>query len=186
VSARPPEILLARHGETDDNRPPLRVQGSRDTPLNETGRAQAAELAERVRDRELRGLYCSHLARARATAEVVGTAVGLEPLLDARFAEADRGRWEGRLFADLQREEPEGWAAWQRAGEHFRFPDGESLREQMDRVMAGLDDVRRRGRPPVLVVCHGGSIRAALCHADPRGLDAFHVWEVPNVALVRL
>jgi len=178
-------ILLARHGETDDNRPPLRVQGSRDTPLNETGRAQAAELAERVRRERIGTLYCSPLSRARATAEVVGAAVGLEPVSDARFVEADRGRWEGRLFADLEREEPERWAAWQRAGEGFRFPGGESLREQMDRVMAGLGDVRRRGRLPALVVCHGGSIRAALCHADPRGLDAFHAWEVPNVALIR-
>jgi len=178
-------ILLARHGETDDNRPPLRVQGSRDTPLNETGRLQAAELAERVRRENLGELYSSPLSRARATAEVVGAAVGLEPLLDARLVEADRGEWEGRLFADLEREEPAGWAAWQRAGESFRFPGGESLREQMDRVMAALDDVRRAS-PPALVVCHGGSIRAALCHADSRGLDAFHTWEVPNVALVRL
>jgi rhamnose transport system ATP-binding protein len=41
-------ILLARHGETNDNREPIRVQGFTDTPLNDTGRRQAAELAERV------------------------------------------------------------------------------------------------------------------------------------------
>ena len=41
-------ILLARHGETDDNVPPLRFQGQRDTPLNDNGRAQARELAEQV------------------------------------------------------------------------------------------------------------------------------------------
>ena len=38
-------ILLARHGETDDNIEPIRIQGWVDTPLNDTGRAQAAELA---------------------------------------------------------------------------------------------------------------------------------------------
>ena len=41
-------ILLARHGETNDNREPIRVQGFTDTPLNDTGRGQAHELAERV------------------------------------------------------------------------------------------------------------------------------------------
>ena len=30
-------LLLARHGETDDNIPPIRIQGSRDTPLNDAG-----------------------------------------------------------------------------------------------------------------------------------------------------
>jgi broad specificity phosphatase PhoE len=54
-------------------------------------------------------------------------------------------------------------------------------------VLAALDDVRAAGDGrSALVVCHGGSIRVALCAADPRGLDAFHDWDVPNGALVRL
>jgi broad specificity phosphatase PhoE len=39
---------------------------------------------------------------------------------------------------------------------------------------------------PALVVCHGGSIRVVLSLRDPRGLDAFHEFEVPNVAVVAL
>ena len=107
-------------------------------------------------------------------------------MVDPRFAETDRGEWEGRLMDDVAAEDPEGYAAWRRAGEHFRFPGGESLQEQMDRVVAGLVDVTQRGALPALVVCHGGSIRTALCHTDQRGLDAFHDWDVPNGALVRL
>ena len=37
-----------------------------------------------------------------------------------------------------------------------------------------------------LLVCHGGSIRTVLCAHDPRGLAAFHSFEVPNVALVHV
>src|SRR5204863_7020527 len=65
-------ILLARHGETDDNREPIRIQGTTDTPLNDTGRAQAADLAQRVADRGIAWLYTSHLSRAREAAEIVG------------------------------------------------------------------------------------------------------------------
>jgi broad specificity phosphatase PhoE len=179
-------IVLARHGETNDNREPIRVQGFRDTPLNDTGRRQAQGLAERVADYGFRALWASDLSRARETAEIVGSRISLTPRLDARLREANRGRWEGSLFIDIEREDPEGYAAWRRAGDQFRFPGGESLLEQQQRVMATLDDVERQGELPALVVCHGGSIRVMLCLGDPRGLDAFHEFEVPNVGLVEL
>ena len=49
-----------------------------------------------------------------------------------------------------------------------------------------IDDVRQTGQLPALVVCHGGSIRVMLCRRDPRGLDAFHDFELPNTTVVRL
>lgn len=177
-------LYLARHGQTNDNREPIRVQGFTDTPLNDTGRRQAVEFAERVAGLGIASLWSSDLSRARETAEIVGTRIGLEPQLDQRLREANRGEWEGRRFIDIERDEPERYAAWRRAGEQFRFPGGESLLEQQQRVLAALGDVRAAGEAPALVVCHGGSIRVVLCTRDPRGLDAFHDFEVPNVALV--
>jgi broad specificity phosphatase PhoE len=182
----PSGIVLARHGQTDDNRPPIRFQGFSDTPLNDTGRHQAAELAERVVGQRIVSLWSSDLSRARETAEIVGARIGLEPRLDARLREANRGVWEGRLFIDVERDQPELFDAWMRAGDAFRFPGGESLLEQQQRVSAALDDVRRAAQLPGLVVCHGGSIRVILCRRDPRGLAAFHDFRLPNVTLVPL
>jgi broad specificity phosphatase PhoE len=179
-------VLLARHGQTNDNLEPIRVQGFRDTPLNDTGWREASALAERMRDAELRSLWSSDLSRARETAEIVGTRVGLEPRLDARLREANRGAWEGRLFIDIEREEPQRYAAWRRAGDSFRFPGGESLRDQLERVSSAVEDVRRSGELPALVICHGGSIRVMLCARDPRGLAAFHTFKVPNGAVFAL
>jgi broad specificity phosphatase PhoE len=179
-------ILLARHGETDDNLPPLRFQGFRDTPLNDTGRIQAHQLAAEVASAGIRSLWSSDLSRAAETAEIVCARIGLRPRLDSRLREADRGEWEGHLFIDIEREYPELYVAWRRAGADWRFPGGESLGEQMERVSAALDDVRQTEQLPALVICHGGSIRAMLCKRDPRGLDAFHDFDVPNVGVVRL
>jgi broad specificity phosphatase PhoE len=181
-----PGVVLARHGQTDDNLQPIRVQGFRDTPLNDVGREQAHGLAELVKGDGLQSLWSSDLSRARETAEIVGARIGLEPRLDARLREGNRGRWEGHLFVDIEREEPELYAAWRRAGPGFRFPEGESLLEQQQRVMATLDDVSATGELPALVVCHGGSIKVVLCAYDPRGLDAFQDFKVANVALVPL
>jgi 2,3-bisphosphoglycerate-dependent phosphoglycerate mutase len=182
----PGAVLLARHGETDDNIEPIRVQGFTDTPLNDTGRRQAAALAERMAGAGIMSLWSSDLSRARETAEIVGARLGLAVRLDPRLREANRGEWEGRRFIDIEREQPEAYAAWRRAGEGWRFPGGESLRDQLDRVSAAVEDVRREGELPALVVCHGGSIRVMLCARDPRGLAAFHEFEVPNTAVIAL
>jgi broad specificity phosphatase PhoE len=183
-------ILLARHGQTDFNAPPTRVQGSLDPPLNETGRAQARELAELVADEGIAVLYASDMLRARQTAEIVGERIDLEPVIEPRVRECAWGAWEGRLVEDLAREEPERWQAWLDAGEAFRFPSapgkqGESLREHMARTTAALEDIGH-GVLPALVVCHGGTIRVALAARDPRGLDAYHEFRPRNGQLVRL
>jgi broad specificity phosphatase PhoE len=183
VSARR-GILLARHGETAFNAE-RRFQGQTDIPLNDRGLEQARELAERARAEPLVALYASPIRRARQTAEIVAAAIGLEPRFDARFAEADVGDWQDRLFADVEREDPELWAAWQ-AGGDWAFPGGESLRGQKERVIAGLVDVTQKGELPALVVCHRGVIRVALCHTRNEGLGAFHDIAVPNGALIEL
>ena len=181
-------VLMARHGQTDDNLQPVRFQGFRDTPLNDTGRAQARELAEQIAGRPdvIASLWSSDLSRARETAEIVGARIGLEPQLDARLREANRGEWEGHLFIDIEQSDPDRFAAWMRAGPSWRFPGGESLQEQQDRVSAALSEIHAAGELPALAVCHGGCIRVMLSRRDPRGLVAFHTFEVPNVAVVPL
>jgi probable phosphoglycerate mutase len=188
MSEQPPPgaILLARHGETNDNREPIRVQGFRDTPLNDTGRGQAAGLAQRVADMGIASMWASDLSRARETAEIVAARIGLDVRLDPRLREAHRGRWEGYRFVDIARSDPAGYAAWLRAGDEFRFPGGESLLEQQERVAATVEDARATAEQPALLVCHGGSIRVMLCLNDPRGLAAFHTFSVPNTAVVPL
>jgi probable phosphoglycerate mutase len=178
-------ILLARHGETDDNVPPARVQGRRDVPLNDRGRDQARRLAAAAAGERPRTLWASPLARARETAEIVGAELGLAPRLDERLVESDRGAWEGRLLDDVRRDDPELWAAWRRAGADFRFPGGESLAEHLERVSAALDEIAADGGR-ALVICHGGTIRCAFARSHPNGLDAFHELEVPNAELMRL
>jgi broad specificity phosphatase PhoE len=179
-------LLLARHGQTNDNLEPIRVQGFSDTPLNAVGRRQAHELAERVASMEVASLWSSDLSRAMETAEIVGQRIGLTPRPDARLREGDRGAWEGLRFIDVAREQPDLYAAWRRAGPDFRFPGGESLQEHSDRVAAALRDIHAAGPLPALVVCHRGSIRTVLCRRDPHGLDAFHEYDVPNAGVLEL
>ena len=180
-------IALARHGETEYNAL-RRFQGHLAVPLNDRGREQAHELARVAAQREWAALICSPLARARETADIVGAAIGHVPDEDARFAETDCGYWTDKLFSEIEAEDPERFAAYQRGDATFAFPGGESFAHQQLRVLEGIDAARSgggRGRiRPALVVCHRGSIRLAL--AALHGDDAQRSAEIPNASLVEL
>lgn len=178
-------ILLARHGETEFNRE-RRFQGQIDVPLTDRGREQARELAAAVGDEGIAALWASPLVRARETAAIVGAALGLEPRLDDRLKEMDVGAWAGRLKDEIEAEDAGAWRRWQAAGEDWRFPGGESLGEQQERVVAALVDITQANVLPALVVCHRGVVRCALAHTHRRGLASYHECDVANGELVRL
>jgi broad specificity phosphatase PhoE len=152
-------------------------------PLDDLGRSQAAELAERAASYGFAALWCSPLLRARETADVVAARIGLEPIEDARFMETDAGDWTDRSFVEVQGEAPELFASFVNAEPDFAFPGGESFLAQEERVGAALEDVER-GELPALVVCHGMVIRAALSVRVGRWLPEGQ--RVPNGALVPL
>jgi probable phosphoglycerate mutase len=178
----PPLVYLARHGQTAYNLEG-RFQGQQAVPLDDTGRAQAAELAERAAGYGFRALWCSPLLRARETADVVARRLGLEPVEDARLMETDAGYWTDRTFAEVRARAPEQFDAFVAGDPSFAFPGGESFAEQEERVSAALEAVER-GALPALVVCHGMVIRAALARRAGHRLERFQ--RVPNGGLVPL
>jgi probable phosphoglycerate mutase len=153
-------VFLARHGQTDYNLKG-RFQGQLPVPLDDTGRAQARELAERAAAYDFTALWCSPLLRARETADAIERRLGLTAREDPRLMETDAGDWTDLTFAEVQSQAPEQFAAFLAGDPSFAFPGGESFAEQEVRVGAAIDEVER-GPLPALVVCHGMVIRAAL------------------------
>jgi broad specificity phosphatase PhoE len=182
----PANVYLARHGQTAYNLE-RRFQGHLPVPLDDTGRGQAADLAERASAGAggvaFAVLWCSPLLRARETADIVGARIGLEPHEDQRLAETDAGNWTDRLFVDVQASDPDGFAGFIEGRPDFAFPGGESFAQQGARVAAALADVER-GELPALVVCHGVVIRIALYQRA--GHRVALAERVPNAALVPL
>jgi probable phosphoglycerate mutase len=157
-------ILLARHGETDWNRVG-RWQGHADPSLNVTGRRQATELAERLADDGITAVYSSDLARARETADAVARRLGLDVVEDRGLREIDVGSWSGLTRAEVEQRFPEGYARWV-DGEIGH--DGETREQLTERVVAAVATIAARHGPhdTVLVVTHGGVIRALRRHAS--------------------
>lgn len=149
-------ILLARHGETDWNRE-RRVQGHTDTPLNDTGRAQARSLANELAAESLDAVYTSDLARASDTAAIVAEPHGVEIVALAALRERHFGTWEGLTDGEILSRFPDA-----RPG---HWGDGEAAEEMSERVLATLRSIAA-AHPggTVLVVGHGGPLRAVLLH----------------------
>jgi broad specificity phosphatase PhoE len=136
-------LLLVRHGETDWNAEG-RLQGHTDRPLNDHGRRQAKDLADRLADEGADAIYASDLSRARETAEIVGTRLGLPVVIDADLREKDWGSWEGLTGDERAHVEQVG----------------ESTEAHRDRVMRAVRRiVERHPGQRVVVVTHGGSLR---------------------------
>jgi 2,3-bisphosphoglycerate-dependent phosphoglycerate mutase len=162
-------LLLARHGETDWNRE-QRWQGHADPGLNATGRRQAAELAERLESSPIAAVYSSDLARARETAAIVASRLGLAASLDARLREVDVGEWSGLTSADVELRYPAAFERRRLGGTGWE--QGETYESMAARVVEALREIAHthpEGR--VLVVTHGGPMAAIWVAAGGERLD---------------
>jgi broad specificity phosphatase PhoE len=193
-------LLLARHGETPYNAE-NRYQGQRDVPLSETGRAQAIRLGARLgvacaaahasaqAHPRFPGppvaVYTSDLQRASETAALIVTEMNAganappSPLLHflPDLRERDFGAWEGltreeigaRFPGETEPRDAESWpAVWERMNGALAFI--------YQSHHAGGDAV-------VLVVGHGGSLRAFLCHALGVGHEHVRRFRLDNASL---
>lgn len=161
------KLLLARHGETDWNRDG-RWQGHSNTPLNDSGRRQALELADRLGD-DIDAVYSSDLARAHETANIVAERLGLDVHVDERLRERSFGAWEGLTMDDIEGRFAEAYARW-RSGDGPGADDAEAFETFGARIQDFLEDVlAKHPDETVLVVAHGGSLR--VIHAVATGLD---------------
>lgn len=169
-SPAPARVLLARHGETVAN-VEGRWQGQTDSPLTERGRLQAARLAESLAGQRLSAVYSSDLGRALRSAELVAAPHGISVSVDLRLREIDTGAWSGRLGAEIQPEDPTGFATWLSRPWSFRMPGGETLAEVQGRAADFFQErMPRHTGQSVVVITHGTAAQTILALAMRRPL----------------
>ena len=89
-------IYVFRHGQTDYN-VARRVMGQMDIPLNDVGRVQATELANKLAPVKIGAIYSSPLARAMETAQAVADKIGAPIITDKRLMERNNGKLQGHI-----------------------------------------------------------------------------------------
>jgi probable phosphoglycerate mutase len=148
-------LFLVRHGESEWNAV-RRLQGQADIALSSQGEAQAIALAATVAQLAPDRVITSDLRRAHQTASLLGYPDARQ---DARLREVNVGDWTGLPIADIIAADAEAYRGW-RAGT-FAPPGGEHWQDfSLRTATAVLSESGTAKR--LLVVCHGGVIRALL------------------------
>lgn len=148
-------LCFLRHGQTDWNLQ-FKMQGREEVPLNETGIAQAKEVARGLKKAKDEAgitwtkIISSPLSRARDTAEIIKNEVGCDEFYtDERIIERDFGELSGLVYEEYSR------ATFNNVPEIKTVETIESLMERANDFIR--DNVKKGER--VLIVTHGAITR---------------------------
>jgi broad specificity phosphatase PhoE len=167
-------FCLVRHGQTDWNLEG-RFQGQSDTPLNQTGRAEAQSLAEQLRGQSFKAIFTSDLMRAIETAEIIAAMLGLPVSPEPRLREINQGEWEGQFVEDIKARSAENWDQRTIDPANFHPPGGESVVEVAERTQAAMSNIAHLyPTGSVLIISHGLALATIICQEGGIPLaDAF-------------
>ena len=166
------KLYIVRHGETVWNRQG-RIQGHTNVGLSERGRQQASLLAQRLKPVPFDAAYASDLCRASDTAAAIlqGRDVPFYPT--PRLREYHKGAFEGLTEAELRARYPVEYPGYVAKDLDYAPEGGESTREVSARMTAAISEIKERHLGDnVLVVGHGGSLRAAMMALLGMPMDA--------------
>jgi broad specificity phosphatase PhoE len=158
-------LHVVRHGRTEVNAAG-KLLGRNNPELDQTGRKQAEELANRLGEVDL--VISSPLKRTMETASYISNTVKTDP----RWLELDYGELEGKSIEDI---DTEIWERW-RSDIEWAPDGGESLTALGARVTEACEDIVEISKDrEVVVVTHVSPVKATL--AWVLGLDAGVSWK---------
>jgi alpha-ribazole phosphatase len=157
------KMLLVRHGESEYN-VARRFAGFVDIGLTEAGCRQAGRLRDRLAADKIDAVYASDLQRARRTAEIIIEGRPLPITACPELREISYGDVEGLEFAEIKTRYPDLAKQLSTSELDLAFPGGETFTAFVDRVVTFKERLTgHAASDTVLVVAHGGPLRALLC-----------------------
>ena len=163
-------IWLVRHGATEANIEG-RLCGSSDDPLSAVGEAQARWAADQLQAETISIVYSSDLIRAKKTADIIAQRHAPAPkrLIEPGWREISFGDLENMNFREIARRYPEQMAYFSDPVNHTP-PNGESFTHLLARVQQAFKELvaiaheDEQDRGDIVIVSHGGTLRALLCY----------------------
>lgn len=153
------KLILIRHGETEVN-----VVGNThivgDTArLTELGKDQISKTADRLQSMNIGFLASSSEARAIESANILREKLSIDTEEFEEFNERNWGKLSGKPWSEIA-----SILDPMSLGERYNFvpENGESWKQFEDRLKLGIDKLIDTKQPNVVLVAHGGTIRAMI------------------------
>ncbi|MBQ9765419.1 MAG: histidine phosphatase family protein [Lachnospiraceae bacterium] len=181
------KFYLIRHGRTDWN-DLNHIQGKSDIPLNDTGIAQAKELADIIKADKLpiKHIYSSPLKRATQTADILAAKLGLTYHILDDLREVDLGLWEGHTWAEIAEQYPGNYNEWRINRRYTKVHGGESYDDMFIRSLKALKELAATHSDDVAIVTHSAVIMALLCYFDNAPFELMKNYKVHNASITIL
>jgi probable phosphomutase (TIGR03848 family) len=178
------QLLLIRHGTNDWVSGRL-AGWTPGVHLNDEGRVQARQLAERLASLPIDAIYCSPLDRTVETAQAIAEPRGLALRLIEGIGEVRYGEWQGGELKELSKHDL--WPVVQFYPSGMRFPGGESLAEAQNRMVQTLDGLRaQHPKGTIAVVSHADLIKLAVAYYIGIHIDLFQRLVISPCSLTAL
>ncbi len=165
-------IYFLRHGQTEENSKRT-YYGSLDVQLNEKGIAQAEKAGKIFKKVEFNKVFISEKVRTLQTAQIALKDREVQLIKDRRINEIDFGIFEGKTYEELCKLYPEKVKLWQDNWEEFCPDGGESYRIFYKRVKEFMEDIKELEEENILIVTHGGVIRAVYSYVLDENLSFY-------------
>ncbi|MGE5215531.1 MAG: histidine phosphatase family protein [Chloroflexota bacterium] len=176
-------VIIVRHGQTEWNIKGIR-QGHLDSKLTVRGIAQAKALGARLAREKFSTLYSSDLGRAVETAREIADLTGHRIVTDARLRERHLGIFQGLNAEEIIAKYPEERRQFRTMGPDYVIPGGESMRQQVARNVAYMNELALKHQgEQIVVVTHGGVVSGFFRHTLEIPLDAPRRFEFVNAGL---
>ncbi len=158
-------IYIVRHGETSENLNHI-IQGHTNSVLNETGKLQAKNIAQELRNIKFDNIFSSDLLRTKETAEIIAIEQKLKVETTKALRERRWGHLEGKSVSIiLTLEELKKKLSKKDRLKYKPSDDIESDEEIISRLIPFLREIAVGfiGKT-ILIVSHGGVMRILLQH----------------------
>jgi broad specificity phosphatase PhoE len=180
------KFLLIRHGDTQATERGLLYTDPK-AELTDRGRAQAETIGLWMTKLKPDVIVTSAAKRVVDTARTISRELGLEPVLCQSLSEWHVGRWEGRSYLDIKRNDPEDYERWSSDPIRNRPPGGESIIDLRDRTDAQIKKLAGTyAGSTVALVTHAGIIRSILVTALEMPIDNFWRLSIPVASVSRV